>query len=211
MGKSFSIQRLDESERLQLCQLIFHTCGIIREDQYVGYIVSLHRIKPSSTATVGRPQWIDSLVYEEVCGLPPDYMIFRGCARVASDTPKIERAPQRSRECLEAYVQRQMERLADLIRANWTSRVISEELHLSLATVTEAKNMMGQGKEIPVRLPRGRPSKLTPEIVRQVHSATTEDPYLGSRRQAQLIAQATGMSIPRRPSTPSGSASISVT
>jgi hypothetical protein len=55
--------------------------------------------------------------------------------------------------------------------------------------------MTGQGKEIPVCLARGRLSKLTPEVVRQVHSATTEDPYLGSQRLVQLIAQATEMSI----------------
>jgi transposase len=122
-------------------------------------------------------------------------MILHSCARAVSDTRKIERAPQRSREYLEIYAERQRERLAELIRANCASRAISEELHLSLTTVTKAKKMIGQGKEIPVRLPRGRPSKLTPEIVRQVHSATTEDPYPGSQRLAQLIAQATEMSI----------------
>jgi hypothetical protein len=55
--------------------------------------------------------------------------------------------------------------------------------------------MVGHGKEIPARLPRGRASKLIPEVVRQVHSVTTEGRYLGSRRLAQLIAQATEMSI----------------
>jgi hypothetical protein len=47
-------------------------CDIIREDQYVDYIISPDRIKHSSTATVVRPQWIDSVVYEGLCGLPPD-------------------------------------------------------------------------------------------------------------------------------------------
>jgi hypothetical protein len=139
MGKSFSIQRFDESERLRLCLLIFHMCGSIREDQYVDYIISPDRIKPDSTATVVRLQWIDSMTDEGLCGLLPDYMILHSCARAVSDTRKIEHAPQRSREYLEAYAERQRERLTELIRANWTSGAISEELHLSPTTVAEAK------------------------------------------------------------------------
>jgi hypothetical protein len=113
MGKSFSIQRLDESERLRLCRLIFHMCGIIREDQYVDCVISPDRIKPGSTATVVRLQWIDSLLCESLCGLQPDYTILHSCDGPASDTRKIKRAPQRSRECLEAYAERQRELLFD--------------------------------------------------------------------------------------------------
>jgi hypothetical protein len=114
-------------------------CGIIHEDQYVDYIISPDRIKSGSTTTVVRPQWIDSLVYEGLCCLPRDYMILHSCTRAASDTRKSGRAPQPFREYLEAYAERQRERLAELIHANWTSRAISEELHLSLTTVTKTK------------------------------------------------------------------------
>jgi hypothetical protein len=60
-------------------------CGIIREGQYVDYIISPDRIKPSSIAMVVRPQWIDILIYEGLCGLPPDYMI----CTVARGRPRI--------------------------------------------------------------------------------------------------------------------------
>jgi hypothetical protein len=43
--------------------------------------------------------------------------------------------------------------------------------------------------------PRGRPSKVSPEIVAQVHLATTENPYLGGKALAGSVVELTNSSI----------------
>jgi transposase len=78
------------------------------------------------------------------------------------------------------------------------TRDVAAKLHMSLRDVVAAKKAMENPEPPPEHRPPGRPSKATPDIINEIHAATTEDPYLGARALARTIFVEKGVAISRQ-------------
>jgi transposase len=135
-----------------------------------------------------RPDWIALLASDYSSDYLPDSMILWQLRTKEWGAGKRERL----NEMLEEANRKAIERA---FGDHTPQREIAANLHMSFTTIVKANRALAAGQPIPASRPRGRPSKLTPEIIAQVHLATTEDPHLGSRKLAKIITDKTGTSI----------------
>jgi transposase len=78
-------------------------------------------------------------------------------------------------------------RIWEMLTHQETDKAIRTQLHVSGKVVTEVRHAFKSGLACPEPKRRGRPSKMTPEVVKAIHEQTVADPWLSSEGVAQKI------------------------
>jgi transposase len=199
VGKTLSLRFLNEHTELRFARLIFYMGGVLQFHDHVDYIVSPTFFAPSHLkATVVRPEWLDRLQNENLVSAEPTHQEvlyewenrrWTTClaAQHDVDIAKIVHGATRTRQNQEETTRDRMLAVQTRLRNGETARSISADLHMSLRDVQAAKNAIDNPEGLSKLRPRGRPSKASPEVVHEIHAATTENPYLGARALARMI------------------------